>query len=85
MRWYCRGSFYIQLIVFLDPKKTLNLLQTLLNYVLYYNMVKDEVVGATKTSMIKFREMTEKKQQCIKDNEHNKNMTKQVCTYLAIS
>lgn len=70
-------TFYNQTIIS-APKKTLNLLQTLLNYVLYYNMVKDEVVCSTKPPMAKLRELTDMKQKYVKDNEQNKILTKEV-------
>lgn len=63
--------FYFDLIS-PTPKKTSNLLQTLLNYVLYYNMVKDDLVSNTKMLLNKYNQLNGKKAQFLKENENNK-------------
>lgn len=64
------NSTIIQLLP--APKKTLNLLQTLLNYVLYFNMVEEETVTDTTTMLQRQREMLDKKAHLHKEREKNK-------------
>lgn len=54
------------------PKKTLNLLQTLLNYVLYYDMVEGETATDTEEMINKNRELVSKKSHLQRMCEVNK-------------
>lgn len=56
----------------LAPKKTLNLLHTLLNYVLYYQMVEEEVTLETQEIIQRRRELVAKKNKMVSEREKNK-------------
>lgn len=57
----------------LEPKKTVHLLNTLSNFYLYYDMIKDKVVEATNTVINKLDNLIEEKQQLQIENQLVKN------------
>lgn len=60
-----------RIILLLAPKKTLNLLQTLLNYVLYYTMVEDETATDTEAMINRHAELRDRKAQLHREHEKN--------------
>lgn len=78
-----KSRFYLLLFEILTispfsaPKKTLNLTQTLLNYVLYHLMVDDEVTNEVTTLINKRKELMAQKQRMLAEREKNKLQVQQ--------